>query len=92
MPKRFTHEFKQDAVQYALKHSDQPLKLIAEQLGIGYSTLDKWLRQMGSIGTSIRPVSPEQMRIKALEKENRELKELNIILKKATAYFAKEAK
>jgi transposase len=87
MAKRFSDEFKQEAVQYALAHSDQPLTAIAAQLGIGYSTLDKWVRQLGSSGSSVRLLTQEQQQIKVLEREIKELKAVNDILKKAHVYF-----
>ena len=45
MAKRFSPEFKQQSVDYALANSHEPLSAVANKLGIGYSTLDKWVRQ-----------------------------------------------
>ena len=45
MPKRFSPEFKQQAVSYALANSDQSIAALAKHLGIGESTLDRWVRQ-----------------------------------------------
>ena len=42
MPKRFSPEFKQQAVSYALANSDQSIAALAKHLGIGESTLDRW--------------------------------------------------
>ncbi|MBF7684506.1 transposase, partial [Acinetobacter sp. B10A] len=42
MAKRFSQEFKQQAIDYALANSHEPLATIAGKLGVGYSTLDKW--------------------------------------------------
>lgn len=45
MAKRFGQEFKQQAIDYALaNNSHEPLASIAVKLGVGYSTLDKWIR------------------------------------------------
>lgn len=41
MAKRFSLEFKQQAVEHALARSHEPLTDIAKDLGVGYSTLDK---------------------------------------------------
>ena len=41
MPKRFSPEFKQQAVSYALANSDQSIAALAKHLGIGESTLDR---------------------------------------------------
>ena len=53
MPKRFSPEFKQQAVSYALANSDQSIAALANHLGIGESTLDRWIRQQQG-GTSKR--------------------------------------
>jgi len=87
MAKRFSPEFKQQAIDYALSNSHEPIAAIAQKLGVGYSTLDKWVRAMNLAGTSKRQLTPEQQRIVELEKENRQLKEANDILKKAHVYF-----
>ena len=42
MSKRFSEQFRQEAVQ--LVSTERPIKEVASQLGIGYSTLDKWVR------------------------------------------------
>ena len=50
---------------------------------MGYSTLDKWIREANPVGSSKRQLSPEQQRILELEKEVKQLKEVNDILKSA---------
>ncbi|CAM4175517.1 hypothetical protein F901_02573 [Acinetobacter dispersus] len=87
MAKRFSPEFKQQAVEYALANSHDPLAAIARKLSVGYSTLDKWVRDTNTTGTSKRVLSPEQQRILELEKENKQLREANDILKKVHVYF-----
>lgn len=90
MAKRFSPEFKQQAVEHALARSHEPLAAIAKDLGVGYSTLDKWMRQTSEAGSSKRQLSSEQQKILELEKEIRKLKEANDILKKAHVYFLLE--
>lgn len=90
MAKRFSPEFKQQAIDYALANSSESLATIANKLGIGYSTLDKWVRQSSSVSSSKRQLTPEQQRILDLEKENKKLREANDILKKAHVYFLTE--
>ncbi|MWP62548.1 hypothetical protein GQ593_09315 [Gilliamella sp. Pas-s25] len=51
-------------------------------LGVGKSTLDKWIRQLDPNKTSCRKLTAEQQRIMALEKEMKELKMANDILKR----------
>jgi transposase len=64
---------------------------VAEQLGIHREALRGWVRQ-AEIDTGRRPGVPsaEQRRIAELERENRELRRANEILKAASAYFAAE--
>ena len=62
---------------------------IAEKIGCTPETLRKWVRQAERDAGS-RPglTTSEQARLKDLERENRELKRANEILRKASAYFA----
>jgi transposase len=62
---------------------------VAEQLGIHREALRGWIRQ-AEVDTGRRPGVPsaEQQRIAELERENRELRRANEILKAASAYFA----
>lgn len=64
---------------------------IAEQLGVGAESLRNWLRQ-AEIDAGERPgvSTEERKRIAELEKENRELKRSNAILRSASAFFAAE--
>lgn len=87
MVKKFSTEFKQQSVDYALSNAHLSLAEIANYLGVGHSTIDKWIRQIAPNKTSRRELTTEQQRIIALEKENKELKIANEILKKAHVYF-----
>jgi transposase len=62
---------------------------IAEKLGCTAETLRKWVRQAERDGGR-RPglTTDERQRLKDLERENRELKRANEILRKASAFFA----
>ncbi len=62
---------------------------IAEKFGCASETLRKWVRRAEQ-DKGVRPglTSPERERLKALERENRELRRANEILRKASAYFA----
>ncbi len=62
---------------------------IAEKIGCSAETLRKWVRQT-EVDTGRRGglTTAEQTRIKELERENRELRRTNDILRKASAYFA----
>lgn len=76
---------------YALVHPELPLKKIAEDMGIGYSTNGKWVRQVWQNGTlnSSRKLNPKQEQIAQLKKEIARLKKANEIIKKAHVYFVK---
>ncbi len=62
---------------------------IAEKIGCTAETLRKWVRQT-QVDTGRRGgvTSDERVRMKELERENRELRRANEILRKASAYFA----
>ena len=70
----------------------EAIKSIASKLGIGSpETLRKWVRR-SEIDTGQRPgvTSEESEKVKALKKENAELRRANEILKAASAFFAAE--
>ena len=71
------------ASQWAAIHS------IASKIGCSGETLRNWVRQAErDHGVRGGPTTDERERIKALERENRELRQANEILRKASAYFA----
>ena len=62
---------------------------IAAKIGCTAETLRRWVRQAErDQGLRSGPTTSERERIKALEREVRELRQANEILKKASAYFA----
>jgi transposase-like protein len=62
---------------------------IASKIGCTGETLRKWLRQAErDQGLRDGTTTEERDRLKALERENRELRQANEILRKASAYFA----
>lgn len=91
MAHRHTEEFRREAVRIALT-SGLTRKQVASDLGVGFSTLAKWIQKS----------KPEDMPSSAdldlakendrLRKENRLLKEERDILKKATVFFAELSK
>ena len=64
---------------------------VARQLGIGPESLRNWVKQ-ADIDSGKRPgvMTAEQRRFNELERENRELKRANEILKAAASFFARE--
>ena len=91
MSKHHSEQFRQQAVEHVLNHPGQSVANTAKLLGVGYSTLDKWMRiYRTSIGvTASAALSTDQQRLRALERENAHLREVNDILKKAHVYFVK---
>jgi transposase len=67
------------------------LRRVADRLGINPETLRNWVNQ-AEIDAGDRPgtTTMEQARIAELERENRELRRANHILKSASAFFAAE--
>ena len=82
-----TDEFRQDAVRIALT-SGLTRKQVADDLGVGMSTLNKWITAHRDTDV----VSKEDLDLAKenewLRRENRLLKEEREILKKATQFFA----
>jgi transposase len=64
---------------------------VAEQLGINPEALRNWVTQV-EVDAGVRPgtTSAEAQRIAELERENRELRRSNAILRSASAFFAAE--
>jgi len=92
---RYSPEVRQRAVRMVLEHGGDhasqwaAIGSIAAKIGCTTETLRQWVRQAERDGGQ-RPgtTTEERDRIKALEREVRELRQANEILKKASAYFA----
>ena len=73
------------------EHASQyeAIRSIAQKIGYSGETLRNWVRQAErDQGQRAGPTPDERERIKALERENRELRQANEILRKASSYFA----
>jgi transposase-like protein len=89
---RCTLEFKLEAVR--LVKGGQEVSVTARVLGVPKATLGNWVRraEKGELqGAGDRPVSAEQMELARLRAELARVKMERDILRKATAYFAKES-
>ena len=87
--KSYSLEFKQEAVDLIIKQG-LPILQVASDLGIGKSTLDKWVRGFkGKREDPSRLNESEFEELTRLRKENRLLKMERDLLKKTTVYFAK---
>lgn len=92
---KYSPEVRERAVRLVFEHQKEyesqwaALNSIAGKIGCTAETLRKWVRQAErdkdpQMGLS----TPERDRFKELERENRELKRANEILRKASAFFA----
>ncbi len=92
VPKQeYTAEFKEQAVKHAQAVG---IVVAARELGLVEQTLRNWVRAAASgklTAPGAKLVTPEQMELSRLRAENARLKMHVEILKKATAYFAKDA-
>jgi transposase len=95
--KKYPDELRERAVQAVFEIREREGKghgeiaRVADQLGVHREALRSWL-QKTEIDAGTRPGIPTdaKQRISELEKENRELRRANEILKAASAYFARE--
>ena len=89
--KKYSDELRERAVRLVFD-SGRPIAAVARDLGVHREALRLWVRQAeadaGARGDLL--ASSERERLKALERENRELKKANEILKAASVFFAKE--
>jgi transposase len=93
--RQYSPEVRERAVRLVLdqepQHGSQwaAIRSISEKVGCTAETLRKWVRQAErDLGKRAGPSTDERERIKELEREVRELKRANEILRKASAYFA----
>ena len=94
-PSRYSPEVRERAVRMVLEHRAEhdsqwaAIASIASKIGCTAETLRQWVRQAEK-DTGHRPglTSDEKQRLKDLEREVRELRRANEILRKASAFFA----
>ena len=94
-PSKFSPEVRERAVRLVVEQQDKhesqwaAIVSIAGKIGCNAETLRNWVRQAEKDqGTRPGLTTAERERVKELEREVRELKRANEILRKASAYFA----
>ena len=91
MAHRHSDEFRREAVRIA-QTSGLTRKQVASDLGIGFSTLSKWVQSMKHDEMSSAPQEDLAQENERLRREVRLLKEERDLLKKATVFFAGQSK
>ncbi len=94
-PKRYPAELKERAVRLVREHGSEhtsqwaAIQSIAAKVGCSGEALRSWVRQSETdVGERAGLTTEERARLKQLEREVRELRQANEILRKASAYFA----
>ena len=95
--KQYPPELRERAVRMVFDHQHEyasqwaAITAIGEKLGVHRESLRVWVRR-AEVDAGERPgvTSDERQRLKDLERENRELRRANEILKTASAFFARE--
>ena len=90
----FSPEFRLECAQLVVDQGYSVAKA-AQAMNVGKSTMDKWVRQLREERAGVRPkatpMTPEQIRIRELEKKIRDLEIEKDILKKATALLMSDS-
>ena len=92
---KFSPEVRERAVRLALEHRGEypslwaAIESIAPKIGCVPQTLNEWVNRV-EVNTGVRDgvTTAEAQRVKELERENKELRRANEILKLASAFFA----
>lgn len=94
-PRKYPDELRERAIRMVMDLRRDPgtrigaLKRVGEQLGVHPETLRNWLQQ-AEVDAGQRPgtTTSDAQRLAELERENRELRRSNAILRSASAFFA----
>jgi len=91
VPKKFTQEFKRDVVR-AARRGDLTINEVAADFDVAPESVRRWMRQADvDDGVKDGLTTAEQSEIVQLRRRTRELEMENQVLRRAAAYFAKDA-
>ncbi len=90
--RKYTEEFKREAVRQLETRGDRPARDVAESLGVAENLLYSWRRKYADVTETVRAERGEtpDEELKRLRREVHQLRRDKEILKKAAAFFAKE--
>jgi len=92
--KKYSREFKLDAVKMVVEQGRTVID-VADSIGINRSLLQRWKTQLKAEGVLAFPgngkLNPHEEELRELRRELAKTRQERDILKKATAYFAKES-
>ncbi len=90
-PRKYPDELKERSVRLVFE-SGRPIAHVARDLGVKYESLRQWVRQAEADAgdRADRLTSTERERLKSLEREVKDLRRANEVLKAASVFFAKE--
>ena len=89
--RKFTDEFKAETVKL-IKTSGRGVGSVARELNIGETAVRRWVQQADASSSADSLNPDERTELQRLRKENQELRMEKEILRKATAFFAKESR
>jgi len=93
--RQYSREFKQEAVQL-LERSGKSVSELERELGIARGNLWRWKREFAADGENAFPghgrLTPDEERLRQLERENEVLRQERDILKKAIAIFSQTSR
>ncbi len=93
MGKPYPEEFKADVLAFYANNPAMPVSRICQDFGISEPAFYDWRKAAGMSGDTEtnKATSTTLEELRRVQKRNRELEQENYILKRATAYFAKDA-
>ena len=89
--RKFTDEFKAETVKL-IRGSGRTVGSVARELSLTETAVRNWVKQAEASGSTDTLSTDERAELRRLRKENQELRMEKEILRKATAFFAKESR